>query len=128
MKGLLLARTASVVLTSGELRAIKEGCLRILYRPITLHWDGQFGKFLEPRATLLDGTPAPDLIHLMEEGDKVIVDKHGRERKVISRRETRVLREITDQGVFPEDYYITYENLEVLDRCWVLILGSRVRE
>ena len=60
------SRTSSVLLTEQEVRALRNG-LRILYRPISMHWDGQFGKLKDRIQPTLDGTSAPDVVHLMRD-------------------------------------------------------------
>lgn len=121
----LSSRTASVLLTDLEEEALRRG-LRILYRPLTIHWDGQFGKFKDPIQPTLDGSFAPDLVHLMKEIDRVITDPHGRQRKAIVKVESRMIKEISEESVFPDGYRIKYDNLEPMDQCWAVVLGQKV--
>ena len=68
-------RSASVLVTEEELHRIQNGD-RVLHRPLTVHWQGQLGKFLErpgrPPDVQLDlfGNPPSDeevvdVVHLV---------------------------------------------------------------
>ena len=120
-----VGRTASVLLTDQEERAIKNG-LRLLYRPLTLHWDGQFAKFKEPKQATLVGFEVQDIVHLMKDTGKVKTDDRGKERPLIVKVESRVIKRINDEAIYPEDYGIDYDNLEPMDECWIIALGERV--
>lgn len=110
-----------MLLTDDEVKGLEED-LRLLYRPLTPHWDGQFGKFLEPKQVALVGFEAQDVVHLMKDTGRT----HDDGRPIIAKVGSRVLRRITDQGVYPEDYRIDYDNLEPGMPCWVVVLGERV--
>lgn len=119
-------RTASILLTSQEVHALGDG-LRILYRPLSLHWDGQLGKFREPRQPTLDGTGDPDVVHLMKDtGRTYIVEKTGEVRPVIVKVGSRVIKEISDEALFPDGYFLEYDNLDPMDLCWAVVLGQKV--
>ncbi len=118
-------RTASVLLTSAEVDSIRIG-RRILYRQISVHWDGQFNKFKGPLQPTLDGTSLPDVVHLMRELDRTIVDKHDRERRAIVKVESRILVEISDEAEFPEGFVIETDRIRPGEKCWALILGDKV--
>lgn len=120
-----VGRTASILLTDQEVTAIENG-LRLLYRPLTLHWDGQFGKFKEPRQATLVGFESQDIVHLMKDTGKVKTDDRGKERPLIVKVESRVIRRINDEAIYPEDYVINYDNLEPMDQCWIVALGEKV--
>lgn len=117
----MTGRTASVLLTDDEVSGLDLD-LRLLYRPLSIHWDGQFGKFLEPRQVTIVGFEAQDIIHLMKDTGRT----HEGGRPIVVKIESRVLRRISDKGVFPEDYRIKYENLEAGMPCWVVVLGHKV--
>lgn len=120
------SRTSSVLLTEQEVRALRNG-LRILYRPMSMHWDGQFGKLKEPIQPTLDGTEAPDVVHLMRDtGKTYTVEKTGEVRPVIVKVESRIIKEISDESVFPDGYLLEYDNLEPMDQCWAVVLGQKV--
>lgn len=123
---MILTRTASVLLTDQEVRAVGNG-LRIIYRPLTMHWDGQLGKFKEPRQPTIDGTHEPDVVHLMRDtGKTYTVERTGEVRPVIVKVESREISEISDKAVFPDGYHLEYDNLEAMDQCWAVVLGQKV--
>ena len=117
-----MGRTASILLTEDEVLAMEDG-LRLLYRPITVHWDGQFGKFLEPRQQTLVGWEEDDLVHLMRDTGKT---HEGSDRPVVVKVSTRVLRRITDEAVYPANYHVKYDNLDPGEECWAIALGHEV--
>lgn len=126
-------RTASVLLTDQEVTAIEQG-LRLLYRPISLHWDHMFSKFKEPRQIALVGFEVQDIVHLMKETGRVVkdddgnvvVDGNGRPKTHKIKIESRVIKKINDEAIFPEDYNLEYDNLEPMDQCWIVSMGHKV--
>ena len=121
-----MSRTASVLLSEREVEALGGG-LRMFYRPTSKHWDGQFGKFKEPKQPTLDGTVEPDVVHLMKDTGKTFtVEKTGEVRPVIVKVASRVVKEISDISIFPDEYLLEYDNLEPMDQCWAVVLGQKV--
>lgn len=119
----MTSRTASVLISEQEVRAIGEG-RRVLYRPRSKHWDGQFRKFLEPRQVTLVGFEAQDIVHLSV--DTGAVDRETG-RPIIKKVESRVLSRITNEAVFPDDYGIEHDGIRPGDPCWFLVLRERVK-
>ncbi len=119
----LQARTASVLLTDVELHAIAHDRLRLIYRPLSLHWDHMLSKFKQPKQSTLVGFESQDIVHLMKDTGRYDVDT---ERPIIVKVESRVIRRIHDVAVFPEDYQIRHEDLLPMDPCWLIVLGHKV--
>ena len=116
------ARTASVLLSDAEVKAI-EGGMRALYRPHSLHWDGQFHKFLEPKQATLMGFEVQDIVHMMMDTGRVD-EETGR--PIIKRVESRVIARVTDGAVFPEAYEVDHGDLKPGDPCWLVVLREKV--
>ena len=116
-----MSRTASVLLSEREVEALGGG-LRMFYRPTSKHWDGQFGKFLEPRQIALVGFEESDIVHLMKETGR----HHEDGRPIVVKIGARVVRRITNRAVFPEGFSIDYPLLEPGDPCWCMVLGHKL--
>ncbi len=96
---------------------IKSG-RRILYRPLTPHWEGQLHKFLDRRhlQTLDDVVPLLGFAHIMRtiEG-KTSTDRSGRVNPLTVKVGTFYIKDVSDTAIDGE-----------LRRQWVVVLGDRL--
>lgn len=110
-----LVRTASVLLSPEEANLVERG-RRVIYRPLSDHWRGQFGKFLEPQQPTLTGSKVPDVVHLVKEIEgKTVEDRSGRVHPMRQKMGTWIVQDVTDQSTNPDGL-----------PSWVVVLGPRV--
>lgn len=114
-----MIKTASVLISREEVSWLSSG-RNIIYRPISLHWDGQLRKFLEPRTRTLEGTEIPYVVHLITEFEKTGGGTFKRN------YESRVLVDISEEAEFPVRFPLEVDHLRGGDKCWALVLGEKV--